>query len=154
MHRVLDAQRSTPAGLPKYGSSFWAPGTDHEVAQAQWLDRPRGLSDRLLLGDSQPADRGRTVVLAGVLRGTGCTLASVGLLGEQGLQVQRRALHVELEGLAVGEPRGDLRKRSGDSLALGLLDGKRVDRSHLEIADVGAVLPDHQPVRLDRGDTK
>ncbi len=92
------------------------------------------------------------LALADVLGCARGLLAAVGLLRKNVLQLQRSALHVELEGLTIGQPRGELTKRGGDALALGLIHDERVDRADLQVAHVLAVLPHEQPVLADHSD--
>src|ERR1035441_2965259 len=87
------------------------PRADDEVAKRKRRDRQRVGADRLLLGDSKPAGRLRSLVLADVFGGARGLLAVVRLLGEDLVERQRRALHVELKRLAVGQPRRYLPER-------------------------------------------
>ena len=88
------------------------PRADDEIAKRKRRDRQRVGTDRLLLGDPKPADRLRTLMLADVFAGARGLLAVVRLLREKLIERQRRALHIELKRLAVGQPRRYLPERS------------------------------------------
>ena len=150
----LDPPRPPTGAAHAQGGAPALPGADHQIAQAHRGDAQRVQADRLLLGDPQPADRPRALVLAEVFGGAGRLLAAMGLLREHVLELKRRALDVELQRLAVGQPRGELRKRGGDPLALGLVDDERVDRADLQVAHVRAVLAHEQSVVVDRRDSE
>ena len=66
---------------------------------------------------------------------------------------QRPRLHVELQRLARVEPGQHPAERFGDMLVGLLVRDKRVDGTeHFQIAQVGPVRRDRQPVLSDRGD--
>ena len=107
----LHPKRPPRAMRERQDGSRRLPRADDEVAKRKRRDRQRVGTDRLLLGDPKPADRLRTLVLADVFGGARGLLAVVHLLREKLIERQRRALHVELKRLTVGQPRRYLTER-------------------------------------------
>ena len=107
----LHPKRAPRAVPERQDAARRLPRADDEVAKLKRRDRQRVGTDRLLLGDPKPADRLRALVLADVFGGARGLLAVVRLLGEKLIERERRALHVELKRLAVGQPSGDLTER-------------------------------------------